>query len=126
MFIWTRRPFLCIPRGPPTPLIQSLCVFSEFHIPSKTLTLDVILSESSLSLQAFLTLGFPRLLSFKKNSHCVTPSFSLFLLAVENNGVLLADFTFMGTFALVFSQDDPINVFTLGLSTGSTGTPVLQ
>lgn len=48
-------------------------------------------------------------------------SFSLLLLAGENNGVLLLDFTFLGTFTLVFSPDDPINVFTFGFSTGSTG-----
>lgn len=28
---------------------------------------------------------------------------------------------FTGTFALVLTPDDPINVFALGLSTGSTG-----
>ncbi len=81
----------------------SICV-SGFHLPSKTLTLDIIPSESSLSLHFMLLshLIFLILSLFLILTVSLPPSFSLLLLAVENNGVLLVDFTFTGTFTFIF------------------------
>lgn len=65
-----------------------VCVPLSFTFPFDTLTLFLKIIS--------LTLDF-------LNPRCVTPPFfSLLLLAVGNNGVLLVDFAFMGAFIYFF------------------------